>query len=204
MIFVICILGVALIAYARQSQEQVSALDTAKQNYYTAFGIYKCDDFVGSLPAVQDVGADAATLKAGAYIESAGVIRWEPQVLSGERRANLQTIFDLYGLEVTNDSNISLTITDYYFDLYLNGVKVGSVANASVNQYLNKNGGKSFVPMRIKIATTEFLKGDVVLGLIDSVKESTLQQKGYFGVKKGLFKFKNIPVDFTYKLKEFM
>ena len=86
MIFVICILGVALIAYARQSQEQVSALDTAKQNYYTAFGIYKCDDFVGSLPAVQDVGADAATLKAGAYIESAGVIRWEPQVLSGERR----------------------------------------------------------------------------------------------------------------------
>ena len=104
MIFVICILGVALIAYARQSQEQVSALDTAKQNYYTAFGIYKCDDFVGSLPAVQDVGADAATLKAGAYIESAGVIRWEPQVLSGERRANLQTIFDLYGIEVTNDS----------------------------------------------------------------------------------------------------
>lgn len=104
MIFVICVLGVALIAYARQSQEQVSALDTAKQNYYTAFGIYKCDQFIESLPATQDLGASAATLKAGAYIESAGVIRWEPQVLSGERRANLQTIFDLYGIEVTNDS----------------------------------------------------------------------------------------------------
>ena len=69
MIFVICILGVALITYARQSQEQVSALDTAKQNYYTAFGIYKCDKFIETLPAGQDVGADAATLKAGAYIE---------------------------------------------------------------------------------------------------------------------------------------
>ena len=103
-IFVILILGVALIAYARQSQEQVSALDTAKQNYYTAFGVYKCDQFIDTLPAGQDVGTDAATLKAGAYIESQGVVRWEPQVLSGERRANLQTIFDLYGLEVTNDS----------------------------------------------------------------------------------------------------
>ena len=119
-------------------------------------------------------------------------------------KAGLTEVEIQVDVEVTNDSNISLTITDYYFDLYLNGVKVGSVANASVNQYLNKNGGKSFFPMRIKIATTEFLKGDVVLGLIESVKESTLQQKGYFGVKKGLFKFKNIPVDFTYKLKEFM
>ncbi len=104
MIFLICILGVALIAYARQSQEQVSALDTAKQNYFTAFGVYKCDQFIEALPVSQDLGAGAATLKAGAYIESAGVIRWEPQVLSGERRANLQTIYDLYGIEVTNDS----------------------------------------------------------------------------------------------------
>jgi hypothetical protein len=104
MIFAICILGVALIAYARQSQEQASALDTANQNYYTAFGVYKCDQFIDALPAGQDVGAGAATLKPGAYIESAGVVRWEPQVLSGERRANLQTIFDLYGIEVTNDS----------------------------------------------------------------------------------------------------
>ncbi|MFM9120610.1 MAG: hypothetical protein ACKOQT_09880, partial [Acidimicrobiaceae bacterium] len=39
-IFVVCVLGVGLIAYARQSQERVSALDTATQNYYTAFGIY--------------------------------------------------------------------------------------------------------------------------------------------------------------------
>ncbi|MFM7771352.1 MAG: hypothetical protein ACKO8F_01480, partial [Acidimicrobiaceae bacterium] len=31
-------------------------------------------------------------------------VRWEPQVLSGERRAKLETIFELYGLKVTNDS----------------------------------------------------------------------------------------------------
>ena len=104
MIFVIVVLGVGLIAYARQSQERVSALDTAKQTYYTAFGIYKCDSFIENLPNATQLGQDIATVKPGAFIESPGVVRWEPQVLSGERRAKLETIFELYGLKVTNDS----------------------------------------------------------------------------------------------------
>jgi hypothetical protein len=104
MIFVIVVLGVGLIAYARQSQERVSALDTAKQTYYTAFGIYKCDSFIENLPDATQLGQDIATVKPGAFIESPGVVRWEPQVLSGERRAKLETIFELYGLKVTNNS----------------------------------------------------------------------------------------------------
>ena len=104
MIFVIVVLGVGLIAYARQSQERVSALDTAKQTYYTAFGIYKCDAFIENLPDATQLGQDIATVMPGAFIESPGVVRWEPQVLSGERRAKLETIFELYGLKVTNDS----------------------------------------------------------------------------------------------------
>ena len=104
MIFVIVVLGVGLIAYARQSQERVSALDTAKQTYYTAFGIYKCDAFIENLPDATQLGQDIATVKPGAFIESPGGVRWEPQVLSGERRAKLETIFELYGLKVTNDS----------------------------------------------------------------------------------------------------
>ena len=103
-LFVVCVLGVGLIAYARQSQERVSALDTATQTYYTAFGIYKCDTFLDNLPATAEIGADIASIKPGAFIESSGVVRWEPQVLSGERRAKLETIFELYGLTVTNNS----------------------------------------------------------------------------------------------------
>lgn len=103
-ILVVIVLGVALIAYARQSQERVSALDTANQTYYTAFGIYKCDAFIENLPDATNLPTDAAQVKPGAFIESAGVVRWEPQTLSGERRAKLETIFELYGLTVTNDS----------------------------------------------------------------------------------------------------
>lgn len=104
-IFVVFVLGIGLIAYARQSQARVSALDTATQSYVTAFGIYKCDAFIENLPEKSDAAAvDIATLKPGALIESSGVVRWEPQTLSGERRAKLSTIFELYGLTVTDNS----------------------------------------------------------------------------------------------------
>jgi len=104
-IFVVLVLGIGLIAYARQSQERVSALDTATQSYVTAFGIYKCDAFIENLPGKTDpASVDIATLKPGASIESSGVVRWEPQTLSGERRAKLATIFELYGLTVTDNS----------------------------------------------------------------------------------------------------
>ena len=107
-------------------------------------------------------------------------------------------------VEVTNDSAITITITDYYFDIFLNGVKVGVVKNASLNQRLEANGGKSFLPMIIELQTAEFLKSNVLLGLLESVKESTLTQKGYFGLKKGFVKYRNIPMEVSYKLKEFM
>jgi hypothetical protein len=130
---------------------------------------------------------------------------WDYRILGGKIiNINPLKVTLQIDVEVTNDSNISVTITDYFFDIFLNGVKVGVVKNASLNQRLEANGGKSFLPMLIEIQTAQFLKGDVVLGLIESVKESTLTQKGYFGLKKGFVKYRNIPMSITYKLKEFM
>lgn len=130
---------------------------------------------------------------------------WDYRILGGKIvNINPLKVTLQIDVEVTNDSNISVTITDYYFDIFLNGVKVGVVKNASLNQRLEANGGKSFLPMLIEIQTTQFLKGNVVLGLIESVKNSTLTQKGYFGLKKGLLKYRNIPFEYTYKLKDFM
>jgi LEA14-like dessication related protein len=130
---------------------------------------------------------------------------WDYRILGGKIvNINPLKVTLQIDVEVTNDSNISVTITDYYFDIFLNGVKVGVVKNASLNQRLEANGGKSFLPMLIEIETTQFLKGNVVLGLIESVKNSTLTQKGYFGLKKGLLKYRNIPFEYTYKLKDFM
>ena len=118
---------------------------------------------------------------------------WDYRVIGGRIiNINLLKVTIQVDVEVTNDSAITITITDYYFDVFLNGVKVGVVKNASLNQRLEANGGKSFLPMIIELQTAEFLKSNVLLGLLESVKESTLTQKGYFGLKKGFVKYRNI------------
>lgn len=140
------------------------------------------------------------------FITQAKILeKWQYRILGGRLISASPTRIEIQvDLEVTNDSSIGLTITDYFFDVFLNGEKVGEVRNASVNQILNANGGKSFFPLNIVINTAQFIRGDVLLGLIDSIKESKLNLKGHFGIKKGLLKFRNIPIDETFKLKEFM
>jgi len=107
-------------------------------------------------------------------------------------------------VEVINDSAISATLTNYYFDIFLNGEKVAVVQNASLNQFLRANGGKSYFPMKVTIDPAKFLTGNVVGGLIATIKNSTIEQRGYFGFKKGLLRFNKIPFNYTYKVKDFI
>jgi LEA14-like dessication related protein len=107
-------------------------------------------------------------------------------------------------VEVINDSAISATLTNYYFDIYLNGDKVAVVQNASVNQFLRANGGKSYFPLKVIIQPNKFLTANIAGGLLASVKESTIEQRGYFGFKKGILKFNKIPFNYTYKVKDFI
>ena len=100
----VCILGVALIAYARQSTADTTTGATADTTYYSSFGVYKCDAYVTGFPSIGSVDTDPALLQVGATIAQDGIVSWKPQVLAGERRAKLGTFFDLFGLTVTNDS----------------------------------------------------------------------------------------------------
>lgn len=100
----VCILGVALIAYARQSDSGATTGATVDTTYYSSFGVYKCDAYVTGFPSIGSANTDAALLQAGATIAQDGIVSWKPQVLAGERRAKLSTFFDLFGLTVTNDS----------------------------------------------------------------------------------------------------
>lgn len=101
---IVCILGVALIAYARQSNPNSTISATADTTYYSSFGVYQCDAYVSGFPSVGSANTDPAVLQSGATIAQDGIISWKPQVLAGERRAKLSTFFELYGLTVTNDS----------------------------------------------------------------------------------------------------
>lgn len=101
---VVSILGVALIAYARQSDSNSTISAATDTTYFSSFGVYKCDSYVTGFPSGGSTSADTELLQNGATIAQDGIIGWKPQVLAGQRRAKLSTFFDLFGLTVTNDS----------------------------------------------------------------------------------------------------
>jgi len=101
-ILAIILVGSILVAYARQSEPVVDASLTAEQQYALSFGVYVCDEFVQGIAAIP--AAEAIDPEASTAIVGEGLVLWKPQVLAGERKARLGTIFDLYGLEVTDSS----------------------------------------------------------------------------------------------------
>jgi len=114
-------------------------------------------------------------------------------------KINLQLTY-----EVVNDSAISVTITQYDFDVKINGDKVANVKNATLNQFLQKDGGKSIFTIDVGISTANFLMSNVSLGLIEDFKNSTITLDGSFGIKKGLFSWNKLPYKYTYKVKDFL
>jgi LEA14-like dessication related protein len=119
-------------------------------------------------------------------------------------KASLKEVELEIDVEVVNNSAISATLTSYYFDIILNGEKVAVIQNATLDQYLEKDGGISYFPMKVVIDPAKFVKGNVLTGLLESVKNSTIEQRGYFGFKKGLLRFNKIPFNYTYKVKDFI
>ena len=108
-VFAVVLLGAVLIAYARQSGTPVDASVTAEQKYATAFVFQNCEELVVLKPfdMAQFNPADkfaSVTTETPAAIIGDGIVGWMPQILAGERKAKLETIFELYGLSVTDDT----------------------------------------------------------------------------------------------------
>ena len=101
-IIVVLALGAALIAYSSQTLEDRSAADITNATYYLSFGVYVCDQWI-ELP--DTALTELAEVREGAALIAGqpGVVQWQPQILSGQRRAKLSAVLDLYAIKVDND-----------------------------------------------------------------------------------------------------
>ena len=103
-------------------------------------------------------------------------------------------------INVINQSHISVTITNYDFDVYLNGAKVGNISNASTNQRLKGGGRVSKFSLRGNISTFSLFGSG--LASIFNWKNSFLRLDGYYGIEKGFIKLKNIYMNESFKVGE--
>jgi len=119
--------------------------------------------------------------------------------------SNLQNINLEVLLEIQNDSEINLTITDYNFNVFVNGTDIGTIQNSTLNQKFNGFGAKSVFPLYIKINNSVLFGGQgVISGLLSNLKESNLQIVGTYGVKKGFLKYRDIEINETILLQEYL
>ena len=107
-------------------------------------------------------------------------------------------------LEVVNNSDISITITKYYFDVFVNNIFVGVVKSGNINQQLKGLGGISTFNVTVKIKNSALIGTNLISGLRENLKNSTIRLKGVYGLKKGFIRFKDLQVDETLKVKDFM
>ena len=107
-------------------------------------------------------------------------------------------------VEIINDSDISIDVSGYDLKVSLNDIFVGTIKNATKNQSLKGLGGISNFPLKLNISTKAFIGTGLINGLQENFKNSTLKIKGTFGLKKGFIKLKDLPIDESYKMKDFM
>lgn len=107
-------------------------------------------------------------------------------------------------LEVVNNSDISVTISKYYFDIYVNNIFVGVIQNANVNQELKGLGGVSTFNVSIRVKNSATIGTNLISGIRENYQNAKIRMKGVYGLKKGLISIKNLQIDETFKVKDFM
>lgn len=140
------------------------------------------------------------------YIKQLEILSLFSYRLKGVKILNLRlTNIELELLiEVINNADISIDVTSYDLKVYLNNVFVGTIKNATANQELKGLGGVSNFPLKINISNSAFIGQGLINSLQDNLENSDLRIEGTFGLKKAFIKLKDLEIDETYKLREFM
>lgn len=93
---IVVVLGLGLVAYARQAEPSGTSSAAPSEVWYAAYGFYKCDGFMGNLTSTDE---KPDTTKYQLASSTPGVIEWRPAGLP-RYRAKLGVFLETYGVEV--------------------------------------------------------------------------------------------------------
>lgn len=96
---VVVVLGLGLVAYARQAEPSNASSAAPSEIWYAAYGFYKCDGFMGALTAPTDDAQQPDNTKYQLNATKPGVIEWRPAGLP-RYRAKLGVFLESYGVQV--------------------------------------------------------------------------------------------------------
>jgi LEA14-like dessication related protein len=105
-------------------------------------------------------------------------------------------------IEIVNNSNLLIIITDQKYDIIVNGTKVSSVD--SKDPIILAKNDKAVMPLNINFSPTDIVKTGVqnLTAILTDKSKVNIEVKGSVSIKWKLINLKNINVDITYTLQE--
>ena len=101
-IVAVLIVGLGLVAYARQSAPDGNVAPTTNDHWHVSYGFYICDKYVPNLVGNKEEPLDPEYFKYGIHSHDDGVIHWHPQALATGTRAKFGLFLDVYDVEVSD------------------------------------------------------------------------------------------------------
>lgn len=103
---IVVVLGLLLVAFARQSRDAVDASPPTRADHWThSYGFYLCDSWfqLEGNAETADTGDNAAYLRTGVHSQDDGLIHWHPfSDAAVGTNARLGVFLDTYDVELTN------------------------------------------------------------------------------------------------------
>jgi len=106
-------------------------------------------------------------------------------------------------IDVQNNSDYNFELKDYNINIFLNNVRLGSIINPSLNQEFRGGGIISQIAFDFTFNPKEIGIWGTIYQLIQKGTASDVMFIGNISIQKGLLTVP-VPINFNYKLKEFM
>ncbi len=97
---VVIVLGIGLVAYARQSAPSKNTPPTINDHWHISYGFYKCNGFLNDLTGTLENPVSPAFQKYNIHSHDDGVIHWHPSALATGSRARLGLFLESYNIKV--------------------------------------------------------------------------------------------------------
>jgi hypothetical protein len=101
-IVVVLLVGLGLVAYARQSAPSGNEAPTTNDHWHVSYGFYGCDKYLPNLIGNKEDPVDPNFIKYGIHSHDDGVIHWHPSGLATGSRAKFGLFLTVYGIKVSD------------------------------------------------------------------------------------------------------
>ncbi len=101
-IVVVLLVGLSLVAYARQSAPSGNEAPTVNDHWHVSYGFYGCDKYLPNLIGNREDPVDPNYVKYGIHSHDDGVIHWHPSGLATGSRAKFGLFLTVYGIKLSD------------------------------------------------------------------------------------------------------